>query len=102
VGCALWIITKLGFSFAWKLFDLIHSNERIVVAVDTPLGAFLTYGLIRAFAGDPILMQPWIQLLLCFAGGLASAGLGMLNYKLMQNIHWIKNWIRDMEFNFTD
>lgn len=66
----------------WMTFRAIHSDERVVCAVDGPLGMLVAYAALRVFVGAPISYTPTATLAAVLFAGVASALFGLVNYEL--------------------
>lgn len=77
---AIGIVTGIRFlgCFAWRLFKLIHSEKRLLCAIDGTLGGALSYiwlaSAATSFAGHTVLVV---------FGGLIGAALGVVNWEIV-------------------
>lgn len=74
---AVWSVASLPFRFAWNVFILVHSNERLLCGVDSALGTLVAY--VYFAPGAETLSQ---YALVCVAGGIIGAFLGIVNYEI--------------------
>lgn len=70
--------------FFKKLFIRIHSDQRVLCAIDSAIGAVSAYFL---FLGGAIPMSGQIFVVIC--GGLIGMALGVVNYQLV-SVRWLK------------
>lgn len=80
--------------FGWKMFLLIHSEERMICGVDAMIGAGIGSragpAIVRLLAGETVGI-PGIAIIVCsmLVGALAGGFLGVANYKIIT-----ERWLR--------
>lgn len=67
----------------WTTIKLIHSNERMVCAVDGPLGMLAAYAALRVYVGAPIMYTPLTTFGAVLFAGAFSTLIGLVNYELL-------------------
>ncbi|OGZ43571.1 MAG: hypothetical protein A3J55_01505 [Candidatus Ryanbacteria bacterium RIFCSPHIGHO2_02_FULL_45_17b] len=74
--------TRLCFlgRFAWRLFKLIHSDKRILCAIDGTLGGAASY---LSFASSAMSFPE--QIVLVIFGGFLGAAFGVANWEIVSN-----------------
>lgn len=72
------LIPKHIIIFIWHLFKLIHSEKRVLCAIDGTLGGAIAYVWLHAPA-----ISFFEQAALIFFGGLLGAALGVLNWEIV-------------------
>lgn len=84
--------------FGWKMFLLIHSEERMICGVDAMIGASIGSragpAIVRLLAGETVGI-PGIAIIVCsmLVGALAGGFLGVANYKIIT-----ERWLRPRGF----
>jgi len=78
VAFGVFLIAKFAILAGWHLFRLIHSQKRVLCAIDGTLGGTVSYLWLAQSTGS--LVQ---QLMLVFFGGLLGAAFGVLNWEVV-------------------
>src|SRR3989338_6618220 len=90
VKCAIgivlltWLVTRFLALFFLHLFRLIHSQKRVLCAIDGTLGGIISYFLLAETADTAT-----AKVVLVIAGGILGAFLGVVNWELVS-----KRWLR--------
>ena len=88
LGLGLWAVIRSVGLFLWFLFKLIHSEERVLCALDGTLGGALSY-----YWFAPTATTLASQVLLCLFGGLLGAAFGIVNWEIVSK-RWLKVHIK--------
>lgn len=84
LAISLWIALCFMGRFSWHLFRLIHSEKRVLCALDGTLGGALAYLMLVTRV-----MSSGEQILLTVFGGLLGAAFGVLNWEIVSK-RWLK------------
>ena len=79
-------ITKATPRLIWDIFRFVHTRERLVVAIDSCLGGG---GVAWWLHSQSHALPLWQNAVAIALGGIASAGLGLINYQLI-GVRWLK------------
>jgi len=71
-------IQFLLLDFLWEVFKLIHSQKRLLCAIDGTLGGALSYVIFSSFVSTRI-----EQIVMVIFGGILGAGIGVINWELV-------------------
>lgn len=75
---------KSSLKASWLAFRWIHSDMRVMCAVDGGSGMILAWGLARVYFGSEFgHLSPLVQLAVAFCGGVSAIAIGYINYKLI-------------------
>lgn len=81
-----WFMTRWIGCFIPAVFRLIHSQTRLVIFIDAPLGGLMTYLVLRAI-GIPIGrtggLAGFALLACCALGGLVATGIGLMSHRIL-------------------
>ena len=86
-----WTLKGIGISilkspcflgrFAWHLVKLIHSQERVLCAIDGTLGGAISYGLFSWLHSGSVPLADYAMFVVF--GGLIGAAIGVANYEIV-------------------
>jgi len=78
LGIGFWLSLKFIVRFGWQLFKLIHSQKRVLCAIDGTLGGAISYAWLYTTSSAPA-----GKIILVFSGGLLGAAFGILNWEIV-------------------
>jgi len=78
IAIGIWFLLRFTAKFLWELFKLIHSEKRLLCAVDGTLGGLVSYFWLASST-----TTTGGHIVLVLFGGLLGAGLGILNWEIV-------------------